>query len=110
MQRFGRVLKLKAGAEKEYERQHAAVWPEVLAAIRKSGIRNYSIYRYGNLVFSFFELPDGLSIAEAGRVIASTKKCAEWEEFMHKLQAPLPESQPGSGSWWVDMPEIFHAD
>lgn len=107
MQRFGRVLRLRPGAEAEYERQHAAVWPEVLQAIRESGIRNYSIYRYGPWMFSYFEMADGASLEEAGRVIAASEACGRWEKLMQTLQEPLPEST--SGSWWVDMPEVFHA-
>jgi len=108
MQRFGRVLRLREGAEAEYDAQHAAVWPEVLAAIKRMGIVNYSIYRYGRWLFSYFELPDGLSIEEAGARIAGDATCQRWEQYMQTLQAPLPES--GAFSWWVDMPEIFHQD
>src|SRR5207342_90732 len=34
---------------------HANVWGEVLRQIALSNIRNYSIYRYGNLLFSYYE-------------------------------------------------------
>lgn len=108
MQRFGRVLRLREGAVDTYEREHAAVWPEVLAAIRRMGIVNYSIYRYGQWLFSYFELPDGLSIEEAGATIAGDPVCERWERYMQTLQEPLPES--GELAWWVDMPEIFHHD
>ena len=106
MQRFGRVLKLRAGAEAEYERLHVAVWPEVLAAIEQAGIRNYSIYRYREWLFAYYELPDGVALAHVGQIIARNEACQRWEEKMHDLQAELPESS--SGSWWVAMPEVFH--
>jgi L-rhamnose mutarotase len=106
MQRIGRVLRLRAGAEEEYERHHAAVWPDVLAAIAASGIRNYTIFRYERWLFSYFELPDGVTLAAAGRVFAASAACARWEQLMQQLQEPLPES--GQDNLWVPIKEVFH--
>jgi L-rhamnose mutarotase len=41
---MGQVISLKPGAVAEYNRLHAAVWPEVLQVIRDANIRNYSIF------------------------------------------------------------------
>ena len=106
MQRFGRVLRLREGAEEEYERYHTEVWPEVLSAVGESGIRNYTIFRYGRWLFSYFELPDGVSLDDVGMDVESRPECCRWEDLMHKLQEPLPES--GETLWWVPMKEIFH--
>src|SRR5438270_905685 len=38
---------LKPGAEERYEEYHRAVWPDVLAAIRRAGITEYVILRVG---------------------------------------------------------------
>ncbi len=51
MKRVGSVIGIAPGARAEYERIHAAVWPEILAQISKSHIQNYSIYRHGDLLF-----------------------------------------------------------
>jgi L-rhamnose mutarotase len=51
MARYARVLRLRAGAEDEYDRLHAAVWPEVLDAIRRMGIGTYSMFRYHRWLF-----------------------------------------------------------
>ena len=105
MQRFGRVLRLRKGQELEYEKHHADVWPEVLAAIRDSGIQNYSIFRYKRWLFSYFELADDISLDSIGKVFADCPACAKWEKLMHKIQEPLPES--GKENWWVPMKEVF---
>src|SRR5690242_13316291 len=55
MQRFGMVIRLKAGSEERYKRYHAAVWPEVLSMIHECHIRNYSIYLKNGILFSYFE-------------------------------------------------------
>jgi L-rhamnose mutarotase len=44
IQRLGRMATLRPGAEEEYDRLHAAVWPEMLEAIRRAG----------NGVFAYF--------------------------------------------------------
>src|SRR5689334_25392357 len=44
MKRYGQVLKLRPEYRDDYVRHHAAVWPGVLAQIRRSNIRNYSSY------------------------------------------------------------------
>ena len=106
--RFGRVVRLREGQEEEYDRQHAAVWPEVLLAIGGSGIRNYSIYRHQRWLFSYFELPPDRSIEEIGARLAKDEACRRWETLMQALQEPLPES--GGDSWWVPMKEVFHLE
>ena len=55
VKRVASVIRLTAESVDEYERLHAAVWPAVLEQISSSNIRNYSIYRYGLLLFSYFE-------------------------------------------------------
>ena len=69
MQRFGRVLRLRGNAEAEYESLHAVVWAEVLEAITLAGICNYSIYRYHQWLFSYYELPDHRTGSRRRRVI-----------------------------------------
>ncbi len=108
MQRFGRVLLLQKGKELEYAKYHAAVWPEVLAAIRQSGIHNYSIFRYQQWLFSYFELADDASLESVGKVFAACPACAEWEKLMHAFQEPLPESGKEDGG--VPMKEVFRYD
>ena len=44
MRRFGQVLGLRPEKVDEYKRHHAGIWPEISAAIREAGIRNYSIF------------------------------------------------------------------
>jgi L-rhamnose mutarotase len=99
---------LREGKEAEYERQHVEVWPEILQAIKDSGIRNYSIYRYQRWLFSYFELPPGRSIEEIGARLAKNEACLRWETLMQNLQEPLPES--GENNWWVPMKEVFHLE
>ncbi|HMH59194.1 MAG TPA: L-rhamnose mutarotase, partial [Galbitalea sp.] len=51
MIRLASVIGLPAENVEEYERLHAAVWPAVIERLRTSHMTNYSIYRYGELLF-----------------------------------------------------------
>ena len=106
MQRFGRVLKLRPGMAERYRQAHAQIWPDVADAIRASGIRNYTIYRYQDWVFSYFELPDHTDLATVSRNVLSSDACQRWEKLMQEMQEPLPES--GTGTWWVPLDELWH--
>ena len=52
---FGQLGKLKKDKIEEYEALHADPWPEVLKTIHDCNLRNYSIFRHGDLVFAYFE-------------------------------------------------------
>ena len=45
--KVGIHTRLKPGAVERYEQYHREVWPDVLAAIRRSGITEYLIFRDG---------------------------------------------------------------
>lgn len=53
--RIASVIGLPLENRAEYERYHAAVWPEVLARLTANNVHNYSIYRHGDLLFSYYE-------------------------------------------------------
>jgi L-rhamnose mutarotase len=52
------VLGVRPGYEDEYKKRHDELWPEMDAALRASGIRNYHIFRHGLTLFGYFETDD----------------------------------------------------
>jgi L-rhamnose mutarotase len=54
----GLHTRLRPGAAAEYDAAHAAVWPELLAAIRAAGFRRWVIFRDGVDVFHAIECED----------------------------------------------------
>ena len=102
MQRIGRVRRLRLGAEEEYERRHREVWPEVLAAIGRAGIGGYTIFRHERWLFSYFELPDEISLDSVGEIFLADEACCRWEALMETLFEPE--------SCWQMMKEVFHVD
>lgn len=49
------VMKLKPGNEVSYKKKHDEIWPEVVDLLKNQGIRNYTIYRHGLLLFAYLE-------------------------------------------------------
>jgi L-rhamnose mutarotase len=107
MQRYASVIGMKPENREEYERLHAAVWPEVLEQIKKSNIRNYSIYRYGELLFSYFEYV-GDDFEGDMAAMAADPNTQRWWDVCMPLQSPVPDR--AEGEWWATIPEIFHTD
>ena len=107
MQRFGQVLGLRPECAEEYERIHRTVWPEVLRTIHDCNMRNYSIFRYGNLLFAYFEYVGDDYEADMA-AMAADPKTREWWDICEPMQEPVPEREPGE--WWHTIPEVFHTD
>ena len=102
MQRIGRVSKLKPGAAAKYERLHTEVWPEVLVAIAEAGISNYTIFRHGDWLFSYFQLPAGQELKAIGGTLERIPACRRWEARMRELR------DPDFATDWLPMEEVFH--
>ena len=91
----------------EYDRRHAAVWPEVLFSLRQTGILNARIYRLGHRLFMIFQTLDDYDPAAASqRHWNSSPRVREWEELMASFQERPPEAPPGVGKW-VAMEKVF---
>lgn len=106
MRRIASVIGLPAANREQYERNHAEVWPAVLARLKASNIQNYSIYRHDELLFSYFEYI-GDDFEADMTAIAADEQTRRWWEIQNPLQRPL-EGRP-SGEW-QELPEVFHVD
>jgi len=107
MKRYGHALRLKPETVASYKKYHQAVWPEVLAAISRSNIRNYSIYLKDDLLFAYFEYHGEDYPADMAKMAADTKT-KEWWAIMMPMQEPL--GSRAQGEWWAVMEEVFHTD
>ena len=107
MERYGLVVEIKSSQIEEYERIHADVWPGVLATIADCNVHNYSIYRYNNLLFTYYEYHGSDWAADMAKM-AADKTTQEWWAIMEPMQSPLPTRK--EGEWWSAMEEVFHAD
>jgi L-rhamnose mutarotase len=109
MKRFGQLIGLRPERLEEYKRYHAAVWPEILAAIREAGIRNYSIFHFRGQLFAYFEYTGPPKEFEARMAeLARAPRMREWWDIMDAAQVPVEGRAPGE--WWANMEEVFHVD
>lgn len=107
MKRVASVIGVKPEHREEYERYHAAVWPSVLAQLTASNIRNYSIYRHGDLLFAYYEyIGDDYEADMAA--MAADPETQRWWSVQEPLQSPVDDR--AEGEWWKELPEIFHLD
>ena len=109
MRRMGMVIGIRPEHVAEYKRLHAAVWPEVLARIAASHIRNYTIFlrEPENLLFGYWEY-HGTDFAADAAEIAADPATQDWWRLCGPCQAPL-ESR-ADNEWWAMMEEVFHTD
>ncbi|HEV8281327.1 MAG TPA: L-rhamnose mutarotase [Candidatus Limnocylindrales bacterium] len=104
MERVGFVMRLLPGQEAEYRRRHAAVWPEMLDALRAAGAHNYSIYLRGDDLFGYLEVED---LERFQRDMAASEVNARWQQDMAPLIDPLTD--PATG-FHRRLDEVFHLD
>jgi L-rhamnose mutarotase len=111
VQRHGMVVGLKPGMVGAYKMLHKYAWPEVLDAIKKGNIRNYSIYLHKHedkfYLFSYFEyVGDNFDTDMA--MIDNDPATKAWIKFTDKgCQIPIPTRT--EGEWWANMEEVFHS-
>lgn len=90
----------------EYRGRHAAVWPELLRALRDAGWRNYSLFlREDGLLIGYAEADD---LAVAQERVARTEVNARWQETMTDLFADLGGDAPDQA--WELVPEVFNLE
>ncbi|MDB5474002.1 MAG: L-rhamnose 1-epimerase [Devosia sp.] len=84
------VMKLKPGQDAEYKRKHDEIWPEMVALLKSQGVHNYSIYRYGLLLFAYLERPaDAPSPTEAVDPVV-----LRWWQWMEPHMETHPDARP----------------
>lgn len=107
MKRFGQVIGIKPEHIEEYEKLHADVWPGVLKMIEECNIRNYSIYRYNNTLFAYFEYHGDDFEADMAKM-AADETTQKWWDVCNPMQNPVDDRE--EGEWWKTIKEVFHTD
>ena len=111
VERFGSVIGLKPEKKDLYVKLHAEIWPSVLEQIRRSNIRNYSIYLTeleGKLyLFSYFEYTGDDFEADMNEM-GKDPETQRWWKATDPCQFRLPGTP--DGEQWKRIPEVFHTD
>ncbi|QRX82601.1 L-rhamnose mutarotase [Glaciimonas sp. PAMC28666] len=87
MEQIAFRMQLKAGNTAEYKRRHDAIWPELVALLTETGIRDYSIF-----------------LDESTGALFATLRRIE----MHRMP-DLPEHAV-MRRWWTHMADLMETD
>jgi len=98
--RYAFHLKIKEGKELEYRKRHQNVWPEMIDLLKKSGVKNYSIFIEDQDVFGIWECED---VARTLRIINESDVNRKWQEYMSDIIITPSERRTGRG-----MEEVFY--
>jgi L-rhamnose mutarotase len=95
-------MKLFEGNVEEYKRRHNPIWPELEEALKKHGVKSYSIFldKNTNDLFGYAEIEDKKKWDE----IANTDICRKWWDYMAPLMEVNEDKSPAS----VELEEVFH--
>ena len=106
MERVCFLLKVRPDRLEEYKRRHAAVWPDMLQALRETGWHRYSLFlREDGLLVGYFETPD-LQAAQKG--MAAREVNARWQRDMAPFFENLGDKRPDEG--FMRLEEVFHLE
>jgi L-rhamnose mutarotase len=104
MPRYCFTLQVRPERTQEYVERHAAVWPEMLAALDSTGWRNYSLFlREDGLLIGYVEADD---LAAAQKAMAATDVNARWQAEMAPFFTGIDGRAPDEG--FALLREVFH--
>lgn len=89
----------------EYEAQHRAVWPEVLAHLRQAGIEDMTIWRREDRLVMLLEAGADFSFEKMAALERGNPRVQAWERLMWRFQQALPGAPEDSK--WQRMEPIF---
>ncbi len=96
------VMLVNPGQEKEYEKRHQPIWPELEAVLKKHGAHNYSIFLHAEThqLFAYVEIENEAQ----WQAIAQTPECQKWWQHMSDVMPSNRDSSPMA----TDLREVFH--
>lgn len=104
MERACFTFEIREGTEAEYKRRHDEIWPELVAAIKDAGIRNYTLFRRGTTVMAYLEChPD---IDTCFGILGETDVNARWSEWFEDIIVDLTDDN--GDLFWAQ--EVWHLD
>jgi L-rhamnose mutarotase len=106
MARYCFCLQVRPERMPEYVERHRAVWPDMLAALRDTGWRNYSLFlRDDGLLVGYVEADD-LEAAQAA--MARTEVNTRWQSEMAQFFTGIDGRPPDEGL--LLLTEVFNLE
>ena len=95
-------MKLLPGFEAEYQRRHDAIWPELTALLRDTGIHDYSIFLEAETLtlFACLQIVDRHKLD----LLRQEPVMQRWWAYMKDIMESNPDHSPVT----VTLQEIFY--
>ena len=104
MERVCLLLRVRPDRLGEYRARHAAVWPDMLDALRAAGWGNYSLFLDDDgLLVGYLETED---FAAAVAAMEETEVNARWQAEMAPFFELPADERPDTGL--TRLQEVFH--
>lgn len=103
VKRWAFMLRLQPGAAPAYEESHRAVWPEMLALLKRAGFSEYSIYRRDDLLILALRADD---FEASWRVVEADPVNTRWQQAMAPYFAPVEGLR--AGERFPMLEEVFY--
>jgi L-rhamnose mutarotase len=102
MERKAFKMYLKPGFEKEYEKRHNEIWPELKQLIQESGVYDYSIFwdKVTNILFAIQKVKGGAGSQDLG----NNPIVQKWWAYMADIMETNPDNSPVS----IELNEVFY--
>ncbi|WP_407308873.1 L-rhamnose mutarotase [Desulfosporosinus sp. SB140] len=96
------IMKLLPGNNREYEKRHAEIWPDMVRMLKENGANNYSIHLdpNANTLFAYLEIED----EEKWKLSAETEICQNWWAYMKDIMETNSDNSPVT----IDLKEVFY--
>jgi L-rhamnose mutarotase len=95
-------MKLIPGFEAEYQKRHAAIWPDLAALLKQTGISEYSIFldKETHTLFGVLQVEDPLALDQ----LPQHPVMQRWWAFMSDIMETNPDHSPVS----TPLQEMFY--
>lgn len=102
MERVCFTFEIYEGKVEEYEKRHVEIWPELVEALKESGLTNYSIFRRGLISVGYLEaVPDKVT---AFKKLGSYEVNDKWSKWFEDIIVNLTDSKGNL----IELKEIWH--
>jgi len=98
------IMSVHPGQEKEYERRHRPIWPELENVFRQHGVTTYSIFLDQETcqLFAYVEFKN----EKQWEAVSRTAACQGWWKYMKDIMPSNTDNSPIS----KEMREVFHIE
>lgn len=102
MKRIAFKMKLHKGQEAEYRKRHEAIWPDLVSLLKRSGIKDYSIFldEETNSLFGVLKIENESALNELPQQAVMQR----WWSYMKDIMECNPDNAPVS----IPMKEVFY--